>query len=54
VITVDYEKCDECGTCIAVCKSNAIVLLERLEVLADMCTKCGVCVKICPVAALTE
>jgi len=50
---VDQKKCDECGTCISVCRQDAIILDNVLRISADKCTSCGLCVKICPFAALS-
>lgn len=45
--------CDFCGTCVAVCPHDAIVLAETdLEILDDRCTLCRNCVDVCPVRAL--
>ena len=52
MINIDYKKCDECGTCISVCRNDAIILEKKLRIDADKCTSCGICVLICPVAAL--
>jgi ferredoxin len=51
---VTMERCDRCGTCIAVCPTNALMLLtETLVVNAGKCTGCGICVAVCPFGALT-
>ena len=45
--------CDQCGTCIAVCPADAMMLGEfRVEIDHKACTECGLCVKLCPIAAL--
>jgi ferredoxin len=45
--------CDGCGTCIAVCPANALILNENsLEIDHARCTECGICVSICPFSAL--
>jgi anaerobic carbon-monoxide dehydrogenase iron sulfur subunit len=50
---IDVSLCDRCGTCIAVCPANALILLpEALVVDGNRCTDCGNCVKICPFGAL--
>jgi ferredoxin len=49
---VDTNKCDECGTCISVCLSNALSIDRRLTVSSEKCTSCGSCVKVCPFGAL--
>ncbi len=47
------QHCDQCGTCIAVCPADALMLGE-FKVIVDhkACTECGICVKMCPIAAL--
>lgn len=45
--------CDQCGTCIAVCPEDALMLNEfKVAVDHEKCSECGLCVKICPIAAL--
>jgi len=51
---VDTDKCDECGTCISVCPSNALLIDSRLTVSPEKCASCGVCIKVCPFGALTN
>ncbi len=52
MVSVSQNKCDECGTCIGVCPSDALLLDDRLRVNEHRCTGCGVCVEICPFGAL--
>lgn len=54
MIKINYEICDDCGTCISVCPRNALVFGdgEKLRV-DDKCVTCGLCVGVCPFAALT-
>ncbi|OGJ95005.1 MAG: 4Fe-4S ferredoxin, partial [Candidatus Raymondbacteria bacterium RifOxyB12_full_50_8] len=48
------QKCDFCGSCVAVCKTDALILLETsMQIEQDQCTACGRCVIICPFRALT-
>jgi len=48
-ITIDSEKCDFCGTCVAVCASDAIELKESTVIIdEDACILCESCVEICP------
>ena len=48
------EKCDRCGTCIAVCPANALLLLSASLVIdPDRCTGCERCVAVCPTGAIT-
>jgi len=52
--TVDPVKCDQCGTCIAICPADALLLkTDALAVDKSLCTNCGACVKICPFGAMT-
>jgi MinD superfamily P-loop ATPase len=55
MIRVDENKCDFCGTCVAVCPVDAIEILE-FEVIIDerMCTHCSNCICVCPWGALEE
>jgi len=47
------EKCDFCGTCVAVCPHDAVELYEaRLQIDQDKCTMCLNCVYICPFRSL--
>ena len=48
-INIDSERCDFCGTCVAVCASDAIELkASTIEVDEDTCILCESCVDICP------
>lgn len=53
MVDVNRDTCDLCGTCISVCRSDALVLTESLTVDREACVGCGLCVRVCPVAALT-
>lgn len=50
------SKCVRCGTCLEICKRNAInpdlELESGFKVNKDLCNECGDCVKACPVEAL--
>ena len=55
MIVVKEDRCDFCGTCVAVCPHDAINLYEtRLEIDYDKCTLCMNCVYICPMESLEE
>ena len=48
-IVIDNERCDFCGTCVAVCPVDAIELKEStITVDQKRCTLCKACVDICP------
>ena len=50
-VFIDGERCDYCGTCVAVCPEDAIEL-KRSSIIVDSerCTLCRFCVDICPLA----
>ena len=48
-IQIDNERCDYCGTCVAVCPEDAIELMESTIIVDDeKCTLCQFCVHVCP------
>ena len=48
-ILIDNERCDFCGTCVAVCHVDAIELkISTILVDPEVCTLCEACVDICP------
>lgn len=54
LIVVDKKACDYCGTCVAVCKPDAITLYEHdIEIDSERCTLCQKCLWVCPVEAMT-
>jgi len=52
MIGVINDKCDFCGTCVAVCPFDAIDLYEARIAINQRCTDCMLCVWICPVETL--
>ncbi|MDO5576881.1 MAG: 4Fe-4S binding protein [Fibrobacter sp.] len=55
MIKADKNICDLCGTCISVCKTNSILLLENELVIDNStCCSCAKCVKVCPFGALSK
>ncbi|GEM_PF-329524 len=52
MIGVINDKCDFCGTCVAVCPFDAIDLYEARIEINQRCTDCMLCVWICPVETL--
>lgn len=52
MIVVNKDVCDYCGTCVAVCESDAIDLFHRdIHIHHDRCIECLKCVTVCPVGA---
>ena len=52
---VIHELCDICGTCVAVCPVDAIIVTEfKVEIDNDICTICLNCLKVCPAKAIVE
>ncbi len=51
---VDVEKCTGCGTCVAACHCNAIVIVEGKATIIEtkLCGWCTVCEAVCPEGAL--
>jgi ferredoxin len=48
-ILIDNERCDFCGTCVAVCPEDAIELTEStIHVVEERCSLCESCIEICP------
>jgi ferredoxin len=52
MVKIDGSRCDVCGTCIAVCPANALMIEFKLSADAAACVSCGRCVKVCPFGAL--
>jgi len=54
-LIIEKETCDFCGTCVAVCPEDCIVLKEmEIEIDGDVCTMCMNCVKACPIHVIME
>jgi ferredoxin len=50
-VVIDSERCDFCGTCVAVCPEDAIELKRTTVIIDDeLCTSCRLCIDICPLA----
>jgi ferredoxin len=52
MLRVNDELCDVCGTCVGVCRANALLLTQHLVVDQTRCVACRACVKVCPFGAL--
>jgi nitroreductase/NAD-dependent dihydropyrimidine dehydrogenase PreA subunit len=53
-VTIDYDKCNSCGTCLEVCRRCFFLENETVVVHADedCCSLCGHCASICPLGAI--
>jgi len=52
---INRELCDICGTCVAVCPADAIIVKEFIVTIDNgKCIDCLKCLKICPVNAIKE
>jgi ferredoxin len=55
-VTIDFEKCDGCGKCVAVCKDFEFELINGKTSLVKQplfgCIACGHCMAICPEGAI--
>lgn len=52
---IDSEKCDLCGKCAELCRSNAIVVTPNGPMIfPELCRSCGLCRLACPQDAITE
>ncbi len=52
MVIVDKSKCDNCGTCVAMCSPAALRLDKAGIAVSEKCVECGACVKICPIGAI--
>jgi electron transfer flavoprotein alpha subunit len=46
-ITVDYDKCTGCGSCVAVCPFGLIEVIDDKARIKEGCILCGACVEVC-------
>ncbi|MDO9578685.1 MAG: 4Fe-4S binding protein [Candidatus Cloacimonadales bacterium] len=52
---INRDLCDVCGTCVAVCPADAIVVSEfEVNIDDEKCIKCMNCVTVCPIKAISE
>lgn len=54
-ITLDRDRCIDCGACINLCPVDALEFDKKLklQLYEDKCIQCKVCVKACPMKALS-
>lgn len=55
-VVIDYDKCNNCGTCLEGCDRCFFSDGEEISVNADIncCSICGRCVSLCPEGAITH
>ena len=52
---INRDLCDVCGTCVAVCPVDAIVVSEfEVNIDNEKCIICLNCLKVCPIKAISE
>ena len=54
-ITLNLDKCTNCGLCIPICPVSALEKVsetEEIRFLKERCIACELCVKVCPYGAL--
>ena len=55
MIEIIEDKCDFCGSCVAVCPPDCIDLKESsIKIIHEDCIDCNLCVYICPIDVLYE
>ncbi|NOZ08441.1 MAG: 4Fe-4S dicluster domain-containing protein [FCB group bacterium] len=53
MISIIANRCDFCGTCVAVCPVDCIEVREAdISIDAAVCIDCDLCVEICPIEVL--
>ncbi len=50
---IDAEKCTACGTCVDLCRFDALELQEKARLKPFSCEGCGVCSQFCPEEAIS-
>ena len=55
MIEIVEDKCDFCGSCVAVCSPDCIELKEAsIKIIHEECIDCNLCILICPIDVLYE
>ncbi len=52
-VYVDEKRCTGCGTCMTVCPTGAIAMVDNVATIdQDRCTGCEACIDVCPEGAI--
>lgn len=52
-LRVDAGRCTGCRSCVSVCESDAIIIIDNKAVIdPTKCIECGKCVYVCPTDAI--
>ena len=55
MLSIVEDKCDFCGSCVAVCPPDCIELKEAsIKIIHEECIDCNLCILICPIDVLYE
>ena len=55
MISIVEDRCDFCGSCVAVCPPDCIELKEAsIKIIHEECIDCNLCILICPIDVLYE
>ncbi len=55
-VAMDKEKCVDCGVCVPLCPTQALVMNKetyQVEFLKERCIACGICISACPYKAMS-
>ncbi len=53
MIKIRKNRCDFCGTCVAICPEDCIEVREAsIQIFHKECIDCDLCVEICPITVL--
>lgn len=54
-VAMDKKKCVDCGVCVPLCPTEALVkdeITAEVNFLEEKCIACGICLKACPYGAM--